>query len=304
MNAILPTFEHLHPEYRARAAESDNSRIEWIRTDRWIPYPQAEKVLFHLSDLLAYPPRGRMPCLLLYGHTGIGKSKIIEKYMRENPPLRNTGTGKTSMPVVAFQMPSEPTESLFYLELLRAMETPISTHNGVSSLRNFSRRMLQEMGTRMLIIDEIHALLSGTPRAQRLFLNEIRFLANDLRLSMVCLGTQEARAAITTDPQLADRFEAFELMPWKSNKILADLLTSFEVTLPLRLPSSLATAQVGRRIIDMTNGITVRILRLIESAAVQAIRTGREMLDEASFTDETLILPLVSMANRIARAAR
>jgi hypothetical protein len=35
---------------------------------------------------------------------------------------------------------------------------------------------------RMLMIDEIHALLNGTPRLQRIILTEIRLLANDLRI--------------------------------------------------------------------------------------------------------------------------
>jgi hypothetical protein len=41
----------------------------------------------------------------------------------------------------------------------------------------------------MLVIDEIHSLLAGTYREQRIFLNAIRFLANDLRLPLVCAGT-------------------------------------------------------------------------------------------------------------------
>ena len=41
------------------------------------------------------------------------------------------------------------------------------------------------------------------------FLNAIRFLANDLRILLVCVGTHEAKQALTTDQQLADRFEAW-----------------------------------------------------------------------------------------------
>ena len=44
----------------------------------------------------------------------------------------------------------------------------------------------------MLIIDEIHSMLAGTFREQRIFLNSIRFLANDLRIPLVCVGTHEA----------------------------------------------------------------------------------------------------------------
>jgi hypothetical protein len=62
----------------------------------------------------------------------------------------------------------------------------------------------------MLVIDEIHSVLAGTFREQRIVLNAIRFLANDLRIPLVCVGTHEAKQALMTDQQLADRFEAWE----------------------------------------------------------------------------------------------
>jgi hypothetical protein len=37
----------------------------------------------------------------------------------------------------------------------------------------------------MLVIDEIHSVLAGTFREQRIILNAIRFLANDLRIPLV-----------------------------------------------------------------------------------------------------------------------
>jgi hypothetical protein len=43
---------------------------------------------------------------------------------------------------------------------------------------------------------------ASTFREQRV----IRFLANDLRIPLVCLGTEEANQALMTDQQMADRF--------------------------------------------------------------------------------------------------
>jgi gamma-glutamyl:cysteine ligase YbdK (ATP-grasp superfamily) len=66
----------------------------------------------------------------------------------------------------------------------------------------------RQLEVRLLVIDEIHSLLAGTYREQRILPNSIRFLANDLRLPLVCAGTHEAQQALMTDQQLADRFEA------------------------------------------------------------------------------------------------
>ena len=60
----------------------------------------------------------------------------------------------------------------------------------------FTARQLE---VRMLVIDEIRSILAGTFREQRIVLNAIRFLANDLRISLVCVGTREAKQALMTD---------------------------------------------------------------------------------------------------------
>ena len=59
-------------------------------------------------------------------------------------------------------------------------------------------------------------MLAGAFRQQRIFLNTIRFLANDLRMPLVCVGTDPARQALLTDPQLSERFQAFHLSRWSS----------------------------------------------------------------------------------------
>ncbi|HEY4738324.1 MAG TPA: TniB family NTP-binding protein, partial [Xanthobacteraceae bacterium] len=111
-------FGHLDPLYRRHAALPDCERIQWIQADRWIGFDQAQAALDRLSALLDYPARDRMPCLLIYGDTGMGKTKILRKFLRDHPPRFNGETGATSAPIAAMQMPPEPLESDFYSELL------------------------------------------------------------------------------------------------------------------------------------------------------------------------------------------
>lgn len=60
-------FDRLDPAYRRFADLPDAERIAWIRADRWIGFDQAGKAFARLDNLLTYPPRDRMPCLLIYG---------------------------------------------------------------------------------------------------------------------------------------------------------------------------------------------------------------------------------------------
>jgi hypothetical protein len=57
----------------------------------------------------------------------------------------------------------------------------------------------------VLLIDEVHNILAGTWREQRVMLNTLRYLSNELKLSLVCVGIAEAREAINGDVQLGSR---------------------------------------------------------------------------------------------------
>lgn len=295
----MTDYAHLLPAYRHQAALADAERIAWIRADRWLDLDQARVALSRLEDLLVYPPRDRMPCLLLYGDTGMGKTKIIRKFLRDHPACFDQGTGVTTMPVVAMQMPAEPIERDIYSELLTALGAPGPADGATYRQKEVCRRLLRSMGARMLIIDEIHAMLAGSFRQQRVFLNAIRFLANDLRIPLVCAGTDLARQALLTDPQLAERFEAFQLQHWKNDARLAQLLASLATILPLRRPSNLAAPAIRTRVLDLTDGVTVRIFRLVETVAVEAIRSGAECITMDSFQTEELVLPLVAMTRKV-----
>jgi len=296
-------FAHLDPNYRRFAALPDDERIAWIRADRWIGFDQAGLALARLENLLTYPPRDRMPCLLIYGDTGMGKTKIVRKFERNHPARFNQVTGVDHLPVVVAQVPSEPIERDLYRELLSSMGAPAMAGGTLAREKDVCRSLLRTVGAKMIILDEVNGMLAGTFRQQRIFLNAIRFLANDLRIPLVCAGTDLARQALLTDAQLAERFEAFHLKPWKNDAIFTGLLKSLGHILPLRAPSDLTSAATRARIHALTSGVTARIFRLIETAAEAAIHSGKERLDVESFGDD-LVLPLVSMTQSDRRRTR
>lgn len=293
----LDELSHLQPPYREAAQLTDAERIHWLRQERWIQYPRAERILERLMDLVDYPPRDRMPCLVLYGATGMGKTRIIQKFLRDNRSHFDRKLGKTRLPVVSIQMPPAPSERDLYEEILAAMGGIFIYGTSVTALRHRIRSLARQLEVRMLIIDEIHSLLAGTFREQRIFLNSIRFLANDLRLPLVCVGTHEAKQALMTDQQLADRFEAAELPPWENDSTFHQMLLSFESVLPLRRPSEFRDPKVHQRILSLTEGVLIRICRLIETAAAEAIRGGQEYINLSLLKDD-LTESLVSIVDR------
>lgn len=101
-----------------------------------------------------------------------------------------------------------------------------------------------------------------------------------------------------TDQQLADRFEAWELPAWQDDAALHQLLTAFASILPLRHASEVRDGRLRRRVLGLTEGIMVRICRLMEAAAIQAIEMGHERIDLGLLTDDLTAQPLVSMSDR------
>ncbi len=239
--------------------------------------------LWHVWRTLTYPPRDRMPCLLIYGDTGMGKTKIVCKFERDHPPEFSRWTGVDLRPVVFAQVPSEPIERDLYRELLASMGALAMTGGTLAREKDICRSLLRTVGAKMIILDEVNGMLACTFRQQRIFPNAIRFLANDLRIPLVCAGTDLARQALLTDAQLAERFEAFHLKPWQNDAAFAGLLKSFERILPLREASDLISGEARERIYKLTSGATARIFRLIETAAEDAVRSGKERLDADMF---------------------
>jgi hypothetical protein len=298
---VSQELAHLQLPYRNTARLSDEERIAWIRQERWIQYPRAERILERIADLMDYPPRDRMPCLVLYGATGMGKTRIVQKFLRDNRSRFDSKHGKTRLPVVAIQMPPTPSERNLYEEILGAMGGIFVDGTSVTTLRHRIRLLARQLEVHSLVIDEIHSLLAGTFREQRVVLNAIRFLANDLRIPLVCVGTYEANQALMTDQQLADRFEAAELPYWEDDDAFQQLLLSFESILPLRTPSDLRDPRVHQRILNLTEGVLVRICRLLEAAAVEAIRSGQERIALPLLRENLLAESLVSIADRRSR---
>src|SRR5580693_2189743 len=105
---------------------------------------------------------------------------------------------------------------------------------------------LPDLGVQVLILDEIHNVLAASWREQRVVFNTLRYLSNELKLSLVCFGIMEARQAINGDVQLARRFDAVSLPRWTAGKEFEQLVLAIVRNLPLREPSVLTVKGLRR----------------------------------------------------------
>jgi hypothetical protein len=272
---------HLNSATTELVALSSTERIRAIETDRWVQYPRARQALAILSYVLRHPRSTRMPSIAIYGDSGMGKTMIMEKFRLDHPADFDPETGKARTPVLALQMSGKPNERRLYAQLLTALGAPHNPRATIVDLEQKAINLLKVAHIKVLVIDEVHNLLSGSHREQRVVLNTLRFLSNELKMSLVCFGVAEAREAIHGDVQLARRFEAFLLPRWSTNEEFEDLVRAVLRNLPLRLPSVL-TVKSLRQILDVSDGLTAKIFTMLNALAVQAIVAGHERItDEA-----------------------
>ena len=234
MTGSIDDFNHLTPWAREIAALPNHERVKKILTDRWVGYTKAEEAVIKLEALISHPKRQRMPNLLIVGPTNNGKSMIIEKFRRTHLFTNKEHYSVEEQPIVVMQMPSDPKIARFYSMLLHAVDVRLRVRLRVSDLEIMVLSILKNLNVKIIIIDEVHNLLAGTTAIQREFLNLIRFLGNQLKIPIVCVGTREAYFAIRSDDQLENRFEPFTLPLWKDDIEFASLLASFTSILPLR----------------------------------------------------------------------
>ena len=136
-------FKHLLESMQPIAGQNSDARIAHLRLDRWIDYPRAAHVLKILNEMFDTPQRNRMPCLLIHGDSGMGKSMIIEKFKRAHPPIYDHNSGVEHHPLIVMEMPAVPSQRRFYAKLLQVVNAPYTPSARIDALEFTTLKVMQ-----------------------------------------------------------------------------------------------------------------------------------------------------------------
>jgi hypothetical protein len=257
-----------------------SERLAQLRVERWIGYTRATQALVQFEALFTDEPGKLRPQnLLIVGPSNNGKTMIAEKFRRAHPQRISDNGEHEVIPVVMVQMPAVATVNRLQTALLVTLGTPVGFYGRNDVREALTLRLMRTVGVRLLIIDEVHNLLGATAIRQRELLNLLRFIGNDLRIPIVCLGIRDAYLAIRSDDQLENRFHPLLLPLWEPGEEFARLLASFETVLPLREPSLLSAAPLYELILRRSEGTIGEIAALLASATAAALLQGVEHID-------------------------
>lgn len=274
----MSSYSHLNDSAIETLTLSDAERIHKIRSERWIGYPKAKQILAKLEDLLIYPRTHRMPNLLVVGDTNNGKTMLAQRFMNLHPADDNPDGEGIIAPVLLVQAPPVPDEGRFYNAILEMLFAPYRPSERVDKKQFQVIKLLRYIGLKVLVIDEIHHILAGNMNRQKAFLNVIKYLGNELQISIVGVGTKDAFRALQTDPQLSNRFEPITLPRWEMDHDFQRLLASFERMLSLKQPSGLAQHELASTLFAMSEGYIGELSRLLSDASALAIHSGAEQI--------------------------
>ena len=272
--------------------KTNEERITYISEDRWIHYPQAEEIIQTLESIKTYEKnKTRVTSILLVGSSNNGKTSLLEEFVRRNPSYDYYSENSDKLtkdffdnynaigiPILSILAPNEPNESRLYSNILNKIFAPFNERDSVARKQYLVEYYLNLLNVDMLIIDEIHNILSGSIAKQKQVLNAIKNLSNQLKIPIVLSGTKDALRAVSTDTQISSRFRPIYLKKWKMDKEFVSLLATFLKTLPLKKESTILTVNTSMEILEISDGNIGDIVGLLKRAAIYAIKSQSERI--------------------------
>lgn len=268
----------LSPRAQELLLASNEERLAHIDKPVFIPYPRATELLNEMEDLLAYPKTNRMPNVLILGRSNNGKTELLREFLRRHPAEERAEFDTVYAPVIYVQAPPGPSEHLFLDKIMMLLGAVVKTNESPDKKLSRVLQLLSSVQNKVLLIDELNALLAGSVTKQRFFLNMLKYISNELRISIVAAGTAEAEQAVRSDAQIESRFPRRILPLWQEGDAFRKLLLSFEYVLPLKHASNLHKGELSRKLYGMCGGTIGELSGILKSAAKHAIQTGTEQI--------------------------
>lgn len=183
-----------------------------------------------------------------------------------------TSSGTITVPVFYVQCPGFPDESRLYNSILLKLCKKFRPSAPAQEKLVLVLDALSKIEIRILALDEVNFTEVGTAAKQKRFFNALRYLANELRLSVVSLGTEEMMRVMRSVPSVENRFPPMVLPQWQTDHESRKLLASFERIILLKHPSLLHTSStLTPKLLTRSEGTIGELKMLLAAAATDAI---------------------------------
>jgi len=274
-------------------AENEVEIFHRIFSPFWVDYPVGKTVLKRFRQIYMQPKTHRPQCCLLIGEPAAGKTTLAKHFLRTINPVDKPNDEAKSMPVVYVQSPPKADSAALYTQILRNVGAPFQPSWQIPRKQDQVLQILTRLGTRMLIVDELHAMLAGHLSDRSVYMNVLKFLSNELQIPLIGIGTKDVNRAIQTDQQFGNRFEPITLEPFKVGKTYVRFMVQVCKHAEFHDIDIIQDETFVRRVHTMTKGSVGETWKLICRLIyfVETEGTGKltmDMLDKIDWTMPTL----------------
>jgi len=223
------------------------------------------------------PARG----MLVTGLTGTGKTKIATHYLERYP--RYDSEDRTVIPVLFFELPSEPRSNVVAERLLFALGDPYPKEGSGALRMERAKKLIRACQTDLIIIGEVqHATDNLDSRARDITGDALKDLMN-LGVPTVFFGLPSARSYFVKNQQLGRRctpkiaLRPFSVAKEAERNDFLGVLMSLDRLLPMVGPSALMDPGCASALHFASFGLFGQLSQLI----AEALRIALTMEDNA-----------------------
>ncbi|RFU60741.1 TniB family NTP-binding protein [Peribacillus glennii] len=199
-------------------------------------YVEHEKILEIYEHLDALPTQQRSRHSFILGGGGVGKSQMAKNYLQRNPGYTIVDEDDNEVdikPVVLVETPHPFTWKELYYAIFKGLGTTRIPGN-VGELKDRMMHLLKKQQVKILIMDEIHNILTSTAVSKKSAMEHLKSISNVTNVSLVLIGTQNAKELRDLDDQYKSRFRVKYLRRFEEcDEVFCDFLNAVEKQLSL-----------------------------------------------------------------------
>jgi hypothetical protein len=254
-----PIPDELQPIIERLTAETYVERELMTLIHEWLDSQR----LFRKSGRIIAPP-------------GTGKTVICEGYYLLNRPQKRLGR-RDIVPVLYLEAPANCSVSdllVLILETLNGDSVGQATY-----LRKRALDLLKASKVEMILFDEANLMKIDA-------LGELARIFNQLKISIILVGTEELNNLVTRKEYIHDRFKkCYRFKVLTSGEFNLMLETLEEEILQLPVPSNLAVEEISEKLFLKTGGKIRHLDWILREAAIFSLRKGFKQVDKATLED-------------------
>jgi hypothetical protein len=95
-----------------------------IEKDLFIEHDYSRYLNSVLEEFMCGPRQTRMPCLLILGDAGMGKTAQLHRFQRQFPDKQDESKSQLQRPIIIVNVPAEPTKANLQFAVLEALGAP------------------------------------------------------------------------------------------------------------------------------------------------------------------------------------